>query len=96
MNNSSITKEGKTFYSTQELADLLKVSRITIFNKIKSGRISAQKIGRNYLIPVSSVASLLESSENEVLTDKSKAEIAEAVEKVVKEYGQALKLLGKE
>ena len=38
------------FYTTSALAKLLGISRVAVFKKIKSGRIKAQKIGRNFVI----------------------------------------------
>jgi len=42
--------ESKEFYTTKELADLLGVSRVAVFNRIKKGDIKAQKMGRNFVI----------------------------------------------
>lgn len=42
--------EQKDFYTTAELAKLLGISRIAVFNKIKKGDIKAQKMGRNFVI----------------------------------------------
>lgn len=42
--------EQKNFYTTTELAKLLNISRIAVFNKIKKGDIKAQKMGRNFVI----------------------------------------------
>ncbi|MCL5010997.1 MAG: helix-turn-helix domain-containing protein [Patescibacteria group bacterium] len=42
--------ESKEFYTTKELAELLGVSRIAVFNRIKKGDIKAQKMGRNFVI----------------------------------------------
>jgi excisionase family DNA binding protein len=42
--------ESKEFYTTKELANLLGISRVAVFNKIKKGDIKAQKIGRNFVI----------------------------------------------
>jgi excisionase family DNA binding protein len=42
----------RTFLSTQDLASLLGVTRQTIRNWIKSGRIRAYHIGQNLKIPV--------------------------------------------
>lgn len=44
--------DSKKYLSTTELADLLKVSRIAVFKKIRTGKIKAFKIGRNYVIPI--------------------------------------------
>lgn len=42
--------ESKEFYTTKELAELLGISRIAVFNRIKKGYIKAQKMGRNFVI----------------------------------------------
>lgn len=42
--------ESKEFYTTKELAELLGISRIAVFNRIKKGNIKAQKMGRNFII----------------------------------------------
>jgi len=42
--------KSKDFYTTAELAKILKISRIAVFNKIKKGEIKAQKMGRNFII----------------------------------------------
>jgi len=40
----------KDYYTTAELAELLKISRISVFKRIRQGSIVAQKIGRNFII----------------------------------------------
>ena len=42
--------ESKEFYTTKELAELLGISRVAVFNRIKKGYIKAQKMGRNFFI----------------------------------------------
>ena len=84
---------GKNKYLTIiELARLLGVSRIAVYKKIKKGEIKAEKIGRNYAIPGKYVEEIMGKS----LGEKEKAKIDKAVHKTVKEYGEVLKLLGKE
>jgi len=78
------------YISTSDLAKKLGVSRVTIFKRIKSGKYEAEKIGRNYVIDIDSVPELREMSA------QSQKTIEKAVEKTIKEYGEALKLLGKE
>jgi excisionase family DNA binding protein len=80
------------YLSTTKLAKLLGISRIAVFKKIKSGKIRAKKIGRNFFIDKKELGGILDKS----LTEKKKAEISEAVKKTIKEYGETLKLLGKE
>jgi excisionase family DNA binding protein len=82
----------KKYLTTYELAQLLGISRIAVFKKIKSGKIKAKKIGRNFVINKKELGGILDES----LTKKKKAEISETVKKTIKEYGETLKLLGKE
>lgn len=78
------------YISVKELAEILGISRIAVFKKIKNGQIPAERFGRSYSIPSDYV---LESGG---ISAYKKAEIERAVGKVVREYGEALKLLGKE
>jgi len=41
----------ENYYTTQELAKLLNISRVAVFKKIKSKEIKTVSTGRNYLIP---------------------------------------------
>lgn len=82
----------KKYISTIELAKILGVSRITIFNRIKKGQIKAEKVGRNFIINQQDLPEILGND----LTQKDKEEIEKAVKKTVAEYGETLKLLGKE
>ena len=45
----------KNMYSTSEVASILHLSRVEVFRKIKAGKIKAQKIGRNFIIPYESI-----------------------------------------
>jgi len=45
----------ENYYTTQELAKLLGISRVAVFKKIKSGEIKTVFAGRNYLIPKDSL-----------------------------------------
>ena len=82
----------KQYLSTAELARLLGVSRITVFQKIKKGEIKAEKIGRNFAIDKDILPMLL----GQELTTQQKQTINEAVKGTVSEYGETLKLLGRE
>jgi len=85
--------ENKSYFTTSEVAKLLKVSRITIFNHIKKGLIKANKVGKTYLISREEVLRLAESDK---LTKKRQEEIGREVDFIVKKYGEALKKLGEE
>jgi len=82
----------KEFYSTTEVANIFKVSRITVFNWIKRGTIKATKIGRNYVVPHSSIVEKL----GHTIGDEKKAEIENTISKAIKEYEQTFRKLGKE
>ena len=40
----------KNFYTISELAKLLRISRISVFKRVKQGSINGQKLGRNFII----------------------------------------------
>jgi len=82
----------KRFFTSSELAKLMGVSRVTVFRKIKSGQIKAIKIGRSFVIDKDSLPEIT----GKVISKASKKEIDVAVKKVVKEYSQTLKMLGRE
>jgi excisionase family DNA binding protein len=75
-----------------ELAKLLGVSRIAIYNRVKKGQIPASKIGKTYLITDQTIANIL----GKEVTRSGKKQIDAAVRKTVQEYGEVLKKLGKE
>jgi len=85
-------KNSKNYYTVKELAGVLNISRIAVFNKIKKGQLKAEKIGRNYIIYKKDIPEII----GEDLTDKLKQEIEKGVKKVIREYGDALKMLGHE
>ncbi|MDP1688703.1 MAG: helix-turn-helix domain-containing protein [bacterium] len=82
----------KEFFSTIEVAKILGVSRVAVFKKIKTGKIKAEKIGRNFVIRKENLPNVL----NQFLSNEKKREIEISVKKTLKEYGQTIKLLGKE
>ena len=82
----------KDLLSTIEVAKLLGISRIAVFKKIKLGQIKAERVGRNFVIHKNDLPQIL----GEALSKDKKEFIEKAVKKTVKEYGETLKLLGKE
>jgi len=86
------SKMKKKYISIPELAKILGLSRVAVYNKVKKGEIKAHKIGRNYAIPQHYVESIL----GKTLKEEEKKEIDKAVKKTVKDYGEVLRLLGKE
>ncbi|MDD8021172.1 MAG: helix-turn-helix domain-containing protein [Acidobacteriota bacterium] len=84
--------EKNEFMTIPQLARLLGLSRIAVYNKVKSGEIKAVRIGRTYAINTKDVACIL----GKTLTKKSKEKIDQAIKKAVDEYGEVLRLLGQE
>lgn len=82
--------KNKKFISTTELAKILGISRIAAYKKIKSGKIKATRVGRNFIINKKDLGGIFKKK----LTNKEKKIIDRAVKKVVKEYGETLRLLG--
>lgn len=82
----------KEFFSTIEVAKILGVSRVAVFKKIKSGKIKAEKMGRNFVVRKENLPNVL----NQFLSNEKKREIENSVKKTLREYGQTIKLLGKE
>ena len=82
----------KRYVTIPELARLLGVSRIAIYNRVKKGQIPATRIGRTYVITDQTVAYIL----GKEVTRRGKSRIDAAVRKTVQEYGEVLKQLCKE
>jgi len=80
------------YLTIPELAKLLGVSRIAIYNRVKKGQIPASKIGKTYIIKDQTIANIL----GKEVTRSGKKWIDAAVRKTVQEYGEVLKKLGKE
>lgn len=86
-------KEKESNYITiPQLARILGISRIAVYKKVKKDQIKAIKIGKNYLIPKEHIFAIL----GKTLEKKEKREINKAIKKTIKEYGEVLKLLGRE
>lgn len=84
--------EKSRYASIQELATILGISRIAVYKKVRKGEIKSVRVGRSFAIPRKYIDNIL----GKTLGDKEKARIDTAVKKTVKEYGEVLKLLGRE
>lgn len=82
----------KNLLSTSEVARILGITRIAVFKKIKSGDINAVKVGRNFVIDRNDLPGIL----SKTLSEERKSEIEKAVRKTIRDYGETLKLLGRE
>lgn len=75
-----------------QLAHELGVSRVTVWNKVKSGKIPADKVGGQYVIRAKDADNILGRS----ITNAHRKWIRSAVRRVVREYGPVLKKLSHE
>jgi excisionase family DNA binding protein len=80
------------YLSVREVAEKMGISRQAVLKKIKTGEIPAQKVGRGYIVPERDIPNIM----SEVVTESQKREINKSVNRTVEEYGEALKMLGKE
>ena len=71
--------ESKDFISTIEVAQILGISRIAVFKKIKSGEIKAQKVGRNFVVARQDILEIA----GKIMGEKRKQEIESSVEKTL-------------
>ena len=82
----------KKYLTIPELAKLLGKSRVAVWKDVKSGKIAATRMGRNYVISDRDIGGILSNE----MTGKDKKRINLAVKRVVREYGEVLKRLSKE
>jgi excisionase family DNA binding protein len=80
------------YITIPKLAEILGISRVAVYRKVKKGQIKAVTIGRTFAIPQKQVAAIL----GKTLRQSDKKEIDQAVKRTIKEYGHTLKLLGSE
>lgn len=85
-------KAVKNYFSVQETADLLHISRQAVLKKINSHQLKAERVGRNFIVQSEEVKDFLAIE----LTEKVKRQIEDGVAEVIKQYGEVLKKLGRE
>ncbi|MFH0791663.1 MAG: helix-turn-helix domain-containing protein [bacterium] len=79
-----------TYLSLKEVADIMGISRIAVYKKVKKGEIKAERIGRSFAVKKSEIV----GQSDRKLEDRDKKEIDLAIKKTINEYGEALKQLG--
>lgn len=91
MNNNK-KQVNRDYLTVKELSELMGISRVAVFNKIKLKKIKAEKAGRNYIIYKKDLTGLLKPG----LSENDKKEIEAGIKKVLHEYGETIKMLSKE
>ncbi len=89
---SNKDNQNNSFLTVKQLADILGVSRIAVWNKIKNRQLIATKAGKTYLIPKDQLVGIIDNN----LSEEEKTKIKKGVNKVIHDYGETLKMLGKE
>lgn len=87
-----VNEARKNYFSVSELAQILGISRVAVFKKIKKGKIKAKRFGRFWLTKDEELRNIL----GETLTLAQKKFLERAVRRTVSEYGETLRLLGNE
>lgn len=82
----------KKYYSTIEAGRILHLSRVAVLKRIKSGKLKAERVGKNYIVSNETVMEALGKSIGKEKKDK----IEHAVKKATEQYKTTFKLLGKE
>ena len=59
---NDLEKTAIQFYTIEEIADLLKVSYLTVFRWVKADKLAAYKVGKLYRIDVQDLNKFLEKS----------------------------------
>lgn len=75
----------------QEAAEKMGYTRQHVLRLVKSGQIKAERVGRGFIVEGKTLPSLFSD-----ISKEEKKEVDQAVNKVFKHYGEALKKLSKE
>ena len=86
-----MTEKDKDLISVKEAALIMGYSRMHVVRLIKLGKIKAAKVGRSYVVYKGSLGGIYKE-----ISSVEEKKIETAVKKVLKEFGPALKKLGKE
>ncbi len=86
------TSSPLVFLTTTQVAKILGVSRVAVQKQIKSGKIHADKVGRNYVISIDEFRAVI----GEYITPEKKRKIDSVIERIVKQYQETFRLLGLE
>jgi excisionase family DNA binding protein len=75
--------KNKQLLSVVEVAKAMSITRAAVYKKINKGQIAVQKIGGHVFISTTNVK-------------QTRSDIDKGIAKAVKDYGETLKMLGKE
>lgn len=79
------------FISVAEAAKRVGLSRMQVVRKIQKGEIEAERVGRSYHIREDRLPGIYRT-----ITDSEKRQVETAVHRVLQEYGDVIRRLGRE
>lgn len=80
------------YITIPKLAEILNVTRQTVYYWVKNGKVQATKVGGTWIIDDPELTTILSGN----VTEKQKQEIREAVEVALKQYNELYRRLAKE
>lgn len=86
-----MVEKDKNMISVKQAAELLGYSRMHIVRLINSGKIKAERVGRSYVVDKNSLGGIFKN-----ISSSEEKEIQKVMDRVIKEFGPALRKLGKE
>lgn len=84
-------KKEKKFFTTRDVAEIFKITDRHVRRLIKANIIPAKKIGRNFIIEAEQLNPIFQKA-----TTLEKEFVRRTMDKIIKEYGETLRLLGNE
>ncbi len=81
----------KDYLTPTQAARILGISRMQVVRKIHKGEIKAKRVGRNFIISKVELNPIFRPA-----SERELAAVDKAVDRVVREYGETLKRLGRE
>jgi excisionase family DNA binding protein len=88
----SMDQDNNGYFTVAEVAKILGISRIAVYKRIKVGKMPVVKIGTHFVIPKESLAAIIDGT----LDERKKQQLRKAIKKTIDDYGETLRLLGKE
>lgn len=82
----------KKYYSTIEVGKILNISRVAVLKRIKSGKLKAERVGKNFIVSNETILEAL----GKTIGKEKKDKIEHAVKKAMEQYKTTFELLGKE
>lgn len=81
----------KKFLTVSDVSKKIGLSRMQVIRKIRSGEIHAERVGRSYIIPEEGLPGIYRK-----ISQVERDHVTEAVRRVLKEYGDVIRRLGRE